>query len=47
MPMKIGFEDVWFSDETHFHLNGAVNRKSYGNWSTKKPDEVAERPLYY
>ena len=42
-PNWIG--DVWFSDETHFHVNGAVN--SYNNifWGSQCPDEVEEKLL--
>ena len=38
--------DVWFTDEAHFHLNGVVNRQNYRYWGSEKPDEVAERPLH-
>ena len=39
-------ENIWFSDEAHFHLNGCVSGQNYHYWNTKPPiDEVAERPL--
>ena len=39
-------DDVWFTHEAHFHLNGVVNRQNYRYWGTEKPDEIAERPLH-
>ena len=37
---------VWFSDEAHFHLNGVVNRQNFRYWGTEKPEEIAERLLH-
>ena len=37
---------VWFSDESHFCLHSAVNRKSNVYWSDDKPCFVSERPLH-
>ena len=39
-------EDIWFSDESHFHLSGHVNRRSCIFWGTSPPDEVFEMPLH-
>ena len=39
-------ENVWFSDEAHFHLNGVVNRQNFRYWESEKPVEVAKRPLH-
>ena len=39
-------DDVWFSDEAHFTLNGQVNSKNYVFWGLVTPDEVATRPLH-
>lgn len=37
--------DVWFSDETHFHLNGAVNNHNNIYWGTSPPEETTDRNL--
>lgn len=36
---------IWFSDESHFHLNGAVNNHNNIYWGTSPPDETTERNL--
>jgi len=38
-------ENVWFSDEAHFHLNGAVNNHNNVFWGNEKPDMVAPKSL--
>lgn len=38
--------NVWFSDEAHFYLNGNVNSQNCRTWSSEPPDEVNERPLH-
>ena len=35
--------NVWFSDEAHFHLNGAVNNHNNRFWGTERPDQVAPK----
>ena len=43
----VGFlENVWFTDEAHFYLDGRVNSQNNRIWSEKIPDEVAERQLH-
>ena len=37
---------VWFTDEAHFHLDSAVNRKSNVFWGQEKPTFVSQRPLH-
>jgi len=37
---------IWFSDEAHFALNSAVNRRSNVYWGQNKPTEVSQRPLH-
>ena len=37
--------DVWFSDEAHFHVNGAVNSHNNIFWGSQRPDEVEEKLL--
>ena len=35
---------IWFSDETHFHLNGAINNHNNIFWGAEPP-EITERYL--
>ena len=35
---------IWFSDEAHFHLNGAINDHNNIFWGTELP-EITERYL--
>jgi hypothetical protein len=35
-----------FSDEAHFHLNGAVNKHNFRYWSQTNPGWVSEEPLH-
>jgi hypothetical protein len=37
--------NLWMSDEAHFHLNGFVNKKNLCYWSEVNPREVHQRPL--
>ena len=39
-------ENIWFSDEAHFHLDGRVNSQNYRYWGSEPPKDVAERPLH-
>ena len=39
-------DNVWFSDEAHFHLDGHVNSKNCVFWGTQPPQEVLQRPLH-
>ena len=39
-------DHVWFSDESHFCLYSAVNRRSNVYWGEDKPTFVNERPLH-
>ena len=36
---------IWFSDEAHFHLNGAVNNHNNVFWGAERPDEISEKRL--
>ena len=40
------FDRVWFSDETHFWLDGKVNSHKAVHWGSKSPDKVLEKPLH-
>ena len=39
-------QNVWFSDEAHFHLNGSVNRQNVRYWGSIRPHDVLEVPLH-
>ena len=39
-------ENVWFSDEAHFQLDGGVNTQNCRIWATERPDVVMEKPLH-
>jgi hypothetical protein len=39
-------DDIIFSDEAHFWLDGYVNRQNYRIWGTEKPELVVVRPLH-
>ena len=41
-----GLSSVWVSDESHFYLNGVVNKASCVLYGTEKPDEVLQKPLH-
>ena len=36
---------IWFSDEAHFHLNGAVNNHNNIFWGSEPPEEITEKQL--
>ena len=38
--------NVWFSYEAHFYLNGSINSQNCRVWSSEPPDAVNERPLH-
>lgn len=40
------FENILFSDEANFHLNGHVNKQNCRFWSNENPREKHERPLH-
>ena len=35
----------WFTDEAHFHLNGAVNHHNPVYWRDERPEEITEKCL--
>ena len=39
-------QQVWFSDEAHFCLNGKVNRQNCRIWASEKPEDVYQLPLH-
>lgn len=38
--------NLWMSDEAHFHLNGYVNKQNFRYWSQKNPKHLHQRPLH-
>jgi hypothetical protein len=40
------FNNIFFSDEAHFHLNGHVNRQNCRYWSDTNPDLKHQKPLH-
>ena len=36
---------IWFSDEAHFHLNGAANNHNNVFWGADHPDEINEKRI--
>jgi hypothetical protein len=39
-------EKIWFSDESHYYLNAAVNKQNCRVWSKEKPTFYLEKPLH-
>lgn len=40
------FNNIFFSDEAHFHLNGHVNRQNCRYWSNTNPQLKHQKPLH-
>ena len=39
--------DVWFSDEAHFYLNGIVSKHNYRFWGIQmQADFITQKPLH-
>ena len=38
-------QQVWFSDEAHFHLDGGVNSQNCRIWASEKSEVTRSRPL--
>ena len=38
--------NVWYTDEAHFYLDGRINPQKNRIWSKTPPDVVAEHQLY-
>ena len=41
-----GYNDVWFTDEAHFYLNGTICAKNSRFWGRNPPTEVEQQPLH-
>ena len=39
-------DNLFMSDEAHFHLNGYVNKQNFRFWSNFNPHELHEKPLH-
>ena len=39
-------DNVWFSGDADFHLNGYINSRNNVYWETSPPQEVLQRPLH-
>lgn len=40
------FQNIIFSDEAHFHLNGFVNKQNFRFWSAEQPSLKHQKPLH-
>jgi len=38
--------NIWFTDESHFHLTGFVNKQTMRIWGTERPDEVIQKKAH-
>jgi hypothetical protein len=39
-------DNLWMSDEAHFHLSGYVNKHNFRYWAAANPQQLHERPLH-
>jgi len=38
--------DIWVSDEAHFHVSGFINKQHFRYWSQANPPALHEKPLH-
>ena len=38
--------NMWMSDEAHFHVRGFVNKQNFRYWSQASPRALHEKPLH-
>ena len=43
---SIGVHKIWFSDETHFQLNGYLKKQNWRRWGTEYPHLSVVSPLH-
>jgi hypothetical protein len=43
---EISFNNVWFSDEAHFHLDGVVNKQNARFWASENLN-VIHKKVYH
>lgn len=39
-------QNLWMSDEAHFHLSGYVNKQNFRYWAQGNPAQLHQRPLH-
>lgn len=39
-------QNVWMSDQAHFHFDGFVNKQNCHYWSEENPRQLHQRPLH-
>lgn len=39
-------QNIWFSGEAHFYLNGIENKRNGCYWGTEKPNLYIEKPVH-
>jgi len=47
--LNLILDNIWFTDESHFHLDGYVNKQNMRIWGSENPNVVLEksaRPIY-
>jgi hypothetical protein len=40
---EVSLNNVWFSDEAHFHLNGVANKQNVWFWASENPRVIHEK----
>jgi hypothetical protein len=40
---EVSFNNVWFSDKAHFHLDGVVNKQTVQFWVPENPCVIHEK----
>jgi len=38
--------NIWMSDEAHFHVSGFVNKQNFRYWSQANPPALHKKPLH-